>query len=372
MKHFRRYIQASASVAVFAIMLTAAISSVTAEGRDYVYTHGGAGIAEPYKTTTWDISGIGKLDRIQRRKAPQYRVYQGPSQKVVSLSEIVDERCLRYHTDGIGTRWISEETSLVGIAPDSLCYTNVFDASNLISGLQNGSGSTPQPGNPTEITYTAHGRYCNNAFITEQGVYSCAAHAYGHIILESDTIDAIMTVESRRYIADLSLRPIALPMDAIRDSLEEYTVTRYRWYSAAHPGLPIAVQTDISSRYVPDNTNIAAISALYSIAPESIRELRISANKDNAEKVAANIEARYNAGDIILSINPGMAFDLKIGISNLIGIPYYNNVLHIATSAETREITIPKLPILPSGRYILGLGIASSSEISNKQYIIVP
>ena len=167
-------------------------------------------------------------------------------------------------------------------------------------------------------------------------------------------------------------KAIALPMDAIRDSLEEYTVTRYRWYSAAHPGLPIAVQTDISSRYVPDNTNIAAISALYSIAPESIRELRISANKDNAEKVAANIEARYNAGDIILSINPGMAFDLKIGISNLIGIPYYNNVLHIATSAETREITIPKLPILPSGRYILGLGIASSSEISNKQYIIVP
>lgn len=183
MKHFRRYIQASASVAVFAIMLTAAISSVTAEGRDYVYTHGGAGIAEPYKTTTWDISGIRELDRIQRRKAPQYRVYQDPSKKVVSLSEIVDERCLRYHTDSIGTRWISEETSLVGIAPDSLCYTNVFDASNLISGLQNGSGSTPQPGNPTEFTYTAHGRYCNNAFITEQGVYSCAAHAYGHIIL---------------------------------------------------------------------------------------------------------------------------------------------------------------------------------------------
>ena len=81
MKHFRRYIQASASVAVFAIMLTAAISSVTAEGRDYVYTHGGAGIAEPYKTTTWDISGIGELDRIQRRKAPQYRVYQDPSKK---------------------------------------------------------------------------------------------------------------------------------------------------------------------------------------------------------------------------------------------------------------------------------------------------
>ena len=73
MKHFRRYIQASASVAVFAIMLTAAISSVTAEGRDYVYTHGGAGIAEPYKTTTWDISGIGELDLIQRRKAPQYQ-----------------------------------------------------------------------------------------------------------------------------------------------------------------------------------------------------------------------------------------------------------------------------------------------------------
>ena len=368
MRHRFLHIHANAKVAMPFFLLAVAILQTVAEGRPRTFTHGGAGLAEPHKADVWNMSGTEELDRGRRGNAPRYKASQDPARKSVSLSEIVDGRRMRYRTDSTGTRWTAEETALMCIVPDTACYTNVFDFSGHVSGPY--SGLRP---NILHVTgYTAHGRYCDNAHVAEQGVYSDMAPVYGRIIFGADTVDAVMTAETRRYTADLSCGNATRPLDAVRDSLEAYTVTRYRWYSTVQPGLPIAVQTDISSRFVPDGSDIASSSTLYTLAPEDLRALCVPAEGGTVEETVASIKARYSDGGITLSAMPGCALDLSVGVSSLTGVPYYNTVVRVAASGEPREITLPDLPVLPSGRYMLGVSAASTPEVIEKQYIIVP
>ena len=332
----------------------------------------GVGLHEPERSSLWNLSDVSTLDKAGLNRAPRYvstTVHDGDSTHTV-LSEIIDGRRMRYLVDGSKMIWIGEETSEMHIRVDTLCYTSAllpFDSGAVSLNLSvNSCGKN-------SCDYSAHGRYCNDMHIVEKGVYCTFQPQRGTIVLGPDSLDALLTIESRRYTADISGDVFSSLPDAVRDSLEIYTVTRYRWYVPDNYTMPIAVQTNTSSRSAIDGSEIDAASSLYTLASDDIKALaRPKDNLREVESVINNARAYYAAGSLHITLNSRMDLTIAIGVSSLDGIPYYSKTIRINGNDEEQDIVLTDLPSLPSGRYMVGINCTDISPVVNRLYIVVP
>ena len=326
----------------------------------------GVGLHEPERSSLWNLSDVSTLDKAGLSLAPRYvstTVHYGDSVRTI-VSEIIDGRRMRYLVDGSKMIWIGEETSEMHIEVDSLCYTSVL--SPYCSEAASLSGTLSRD-------YSAHGRYCNDMHIVEEGVYCTSRPQRGTIVLGPDSLDALLTIESRRYIADISGEAFSSLPDAARDSLEVYTVTRYRWYVPDNYTMPIAVQTNTSSRFAVDGREIDAVSSLYTLAFDDIKALaRPKDNLREIESVINNARAYYAAGSLRITLSSRMDLTIAIGVSSLDGIPYYSKTIRINGNDEEQDIVLTDLPSLPSGRYMVGINSSDVSPAVNRLYIVVP
>lgn len=253
---------------------------------------------------------------------------------------------------------------------DSLCYTSAllpFDSGAVSLNLSVNSCEK------NSCDYSAHGRYCNDMHIVEKGVYCTSQPQRGTIVLGPDSLDALLTIESRRYTADISGEAFSSLPDAVRDSLEIYTVTRYRWYVPDNYTMPIAVQTNMSSRSAIDGSEIDAASSLYTLASDEIKTLaRPKDNLREVESVINNARAYYATGNLHITLDSRMDLTITIGVSSLDGIPYYSKIIRINGNDEEQDIVLTDLPSLPSGRYMVGINCTDTSPVVNRMYIVVP
>ncbi len=326
----------------------------------------GVGLTEPERASLWNLSDVSTLDKAGLSLAPRYvstAVHDGDSARTV-LSEIIDGRRMRYLVDGSKMIWIGEETSEMHIMVDSLCYTSAL--------LPYDSGAASLSGTHSR-DYSAHGRYCNDMHIVEKGVYCTSRPQYGTIVLGPDSLDALLTIEFRRYTADISGDAFTSLPDAARDSLEVYTVTRYRWYVPDNYTMPIAVQTNTSSRFAVDGREIDAVSSLYTLAFDDIKALaRPKDNSREIESVINNARAYYASGSLHVTLTSRMDLTLAISVGSLDGIPYYSKTIRINGDDEEQDIVLTDLPSLPSGRYMVGIKSSDISPAVNRLYIVVP
>lgn len=333
----------------------------------------GVGLTEPERSSLWNFSDVSTLDKAGLNLAPRYvttAVHDGDSVRTV-ISEIIDGRRMRYYVDGSNLIWIGEETPEMHIMVDTLCYTTALlpfgdgAASLSLSGAHSCGKNSRD--------YSAHGRYCNNMYIVEKGIYCTTRPQHGTIVLGPDSLDALLTIESRRYTADISSDVFSSLPDAVRDSLEIYTVTRYRWYVSDNYSMPIAVQTNMSSRSAIDGSEIDAASSLYTLASDDIKALaRPKDNFRDIESVINNARAYYAAGSLHITLNSHLDLTIVIGVSSLDGIPYYSKTIHINGIDEEQDIVLTDLPSLPSGRYMVGINCSDIPAVVNRLYIVVP
>ena len=333
----------------------------------------GAGLAEPGHSSLWNLSDLPTLDKAGLNLAPRYvttTVHDGDSVRTV-ISEIIDGRRMRYLVDGSDLIWIGEETSEMHVVVDSLCHTSAlvpFGGGAASLGL---SGTHSCGENSRD--YSAHGRYCNNMHIAEKGVYCTSQPRRGTIVLGTDSLDAVLTAETRRYTADISGDVFSSLPDAVRDSLEIYTVTRYRWYVYGNYSMPVAVQTNTTSRSAIDGSVIDTASSLYTLASDDIKALACS--KDNlreAESVINNARAHYADGSLHITLSPRTDLAVAIGVSSLDGIPYYSKTILINGDDEEQDIVLTDLPSLPPGRYMVGINCPDISPVVSRLYVVVP
>lgn len=333
----------------------------------------GAGLTEPEHSSLWNLSDVSTLDKAGLNRAPRYvatTVHDGDSARTV-ISEIIDGRRMRYLVDGPNLIWIGEETSEMHIKVDSLCYTSALLPFCDIAASLSLSGANNQAENSCD--YTAHGRYCNNMHIVEKGVYCTSQPQHGTVVLGPDSLDALLTIETRRYIADISGDEFTSLPDAVRDSLEIYTVTRYRWYVSDNYSMPIAVQTNTSSQSAIDGSEIDAVSSLYTLASDEIKTF--ARPKDDTKEIASvinNARVYYAGGALHITLNSRMDLTVTIGVSSLDGIPYYSKTIHINGNDEEQDIELTDLPSLQSGRYMVGINSTDTSPVVNRLYIVVP
>ena len=257
------------------------------------------------------------------------------------------------------------------IVVDSLCYTSALLPFGDCAASLSLSGAHSRGKNIRD--YSAHGRYCNNMYIVEKGIYCTTQPQPGIIVSGPDSIDALLTIESRRYIADISGEAFSSLPDAARDSLEVYTVTRYRWYVPDNYTMPIAVQTNTSSRFAVDGREIDAVSSLYTLASDEIKTLaRPKDNLREVESVINNARAYYAAGSLRITLSSRMDLTIAISVGSLDGIPYYSKTIRINGNDEEQEIVLTDLPSLPSGRYMVGIKSPDMPSGVNRLYIVVP
>lgn len=333
----------------------------------------GVGLTEPERSSLWNLSDVSTLDKAGLNLAPRYvatSVHDGESVRTI-ISEIIDGRRMRYLVDGSNLIWIGEETPEMHIRVDTLCYTSALLPFGDCAASLNLSGAHSRGKNIRD--YSAHGRYCNNMYIVEKGIYCTTRPQPGIIVLGPDSLDALLTIESRRYTADISGDVFSSLPDAVRDSLEIYTVTRYRWYVSDNYSMPIAVQTNTSSRSAIDGSEIDAASSLYTLASDDIKALaRPKDNFRDIESVINNARAYYAAGSLHIILNSRMDLAIAIGVSSLDGIPYYSKTIHINGIEEEQDIVLTDLPSLPSGRYMVGINCSDTPAVVNRLYIVVP
>ena len=333
----------------------------------------GVGLTEPERSSLWNLSDVSTLDKAGLNLAPRYvatSVHDGESVRTI-ISEIIDGRRMRYLVDGSNLIWIGEETPEMHIRVDTLCYTSALLPFGDCAASLNLSGAHSRGKNIRD--YSAHGRYCNNMYIVEKGIYCTTRPQPGIIVLGPDSLDALLTIESRRYTADISGDVFSSLPDAVRDSLEIYTVTRYRWYVSDNYSMPIAVQTNTSSRSAIDGSEIDAASSLYTLASDDIKALaRPKDNFRDIESVINNARAYYAAGSLHIILNSRMDLAIAIGVSSLDGIPYYSKTIHINGIDEEQDIVLTDLPSLPSGRYMVGINCSDTPAVVNRLYIVVP
>ncbi len=331
----------------------------------------GVGLTEPEHSSQWNLSDVTVLDKTGINLAPRYittTVHYGDSVHTV-ISEIIDGRRMRYLVAGSNLIWVGEETPDMHISVDSLCYTSALLPFGDVAASLSVFGTHNCGKNSRD--YSAHGHYCNNMHIVEKGIYCTTQPQRGTIVLGTDSLDALLTMETRRYIADISGDVFSSLPDAVRDSLEIYTVTRYRWY-LSDSYIPVAVQTNTSSRYVIDGSEIDAASSLYTLASDDIKTLaRTKDNLKEIESVINNARAYYADGNLHITLNSRMDLTITIGVSSLDGIPYYNKTIHINGIDEEQDIALADMPSLPSGRYMVGIN-SDISPIVNRMYIVVP
>lgn len=333
----------------------------------------GVGLTEPERSSLWNLSDVSTLDKAGLNLAPRYvatSVHDGDSVRTI-ISEIIDGRRMRYLVDGSNLIWIGEETPEMHIMVDTLCYTSALLPFGDCAASLNLSGAHSRGKSIRD--YSAHGRYCNNMYIVEKGIYCTTRPQPGTIVLGPDSLDALLTIESRRYTADISGDVFSSLPDAVRDSLEIYTVTRYRWYVSDNYSMPIAVQTNTSSRSAIDGSEIDAASSLYTLASDDIKALaRPKDNFRDIESVINNARAYYAAGSLHIILNSRMDLAIAIGVSSLDGIPYYSKTIHINGIDEEQDIVLTDLPSLPSGRYMVGINCSDTPAVVNRLYIVVP
>lgn len=333
----------------------------------------GVGLTEPERSSLWNLSDVSTLDKAGLNLAPRYvatSVHDGDSVHTI-ISEIIDGRRMRYLVDGSNLIWIGEETPEMHIMVDTLCYTSALLPFGDCAASLNLSGAHSRGKSIRD--YSAHGRYCNNMYIVEKGIYCTTRPQPGTIVLGPDSLDALLTIESRRYTADISGDVFSSLPDAVRDSLEIYTVTRYRWYVSDNYSMPIAVQTNTSSRSAIDGSEIDAASSLYTLASDDIKALaRPKDNFRDIESVINNARAYYAAGSLHIILNSRMDLAIAIGVSSLDGIPYYSKTIHINGIEEEQDIVLTDLPSLPSGRYMVGINCSDTPAVVNRLYIVVP
>ncbi len=334
--------------------------------------HGG-GLTEPERASLWNLSDVSTLDKAGLSLAPRYvstTVHYGDSVRTI-VSEIIDGRRMRYLVDGSKMIWIGEETAQMHIVVDSLCYTSALLPFGDCAASLSLSGAHSRGKNIRD--YSAHGRYCNNMYIVEKGIYCTTQPQPGIIVSGPDSIDALLTIESRRYTADISGDVFSSLPDAVRDSLEIYTVTRYRWYVPDNYTMPIAVQTNTSSRFAVDGREIDAVSSLYTLASDEIKTLaRPKDNLREVESVINNARAYYAAGSLHVTLTSRMDLTIAISVGSLDGIPYYSKTVRINGDDEEQDIVLTDLPSLPSGRYMVGINSSDVSPAVNRLYIVVP
>lgn len=325
-----------------------------------IISHRGPGLSNPERTTRWDMSDVGQLDENARKDAPCYRrTVLSITPPIVAISEIIDGRRMLYRADSIGMRWIGEETPLMRVRTDSLCLTNVLD-SNRFANIESSTYS-----------FTAQGKYCGRAHIIEQGEYSSMAPVSGVIVSGSDTINAVMTTEKRYYTADIRTNVPGQPLNASRDSLEIYSIVRYRWYATSvETDIPIAVQTDMSSFDGVDYTPIASSSVLYSVSPAEFHRIADLDDNQDIKEAIAGAKVEYRNGVLYVTLPAHTAFDVIIGISDLGGIPYHNETIHIDEAEQ--NIVLSDLPVLRPGQYIVGIKSVKHPDFTKKSYIFVP
>ena len=333
----------------------------------------GVGLTEPERSSLWNLSDVSTLDKAGLNLAPRYvatSVHDGDSVRTI-ISEIIDGRRMRYLVDGSNLIWIGEETPEMHIRVDTLCYTSALLPFGDCAASLNLSGAHSRGKSIRD--YSAHGRYCNNMYIVEKGIYCTTRPHPGTIVLGPDSLDALLTIESRRYTADISGDVFSSLPDAVRDSLEIYTVTRYRWYVSDNYSMLIAVQTNTSSRSAIDGSEIDAASSLYTLASDDIKALaRPKDNFRDIESVINNARAYYAAGSLHIILNSRMDLAIAIGVSSLDGIPYYSKTIHINGIEEEQDIVLTDLPSLPSGRYMVGINCSDTPAVVNRLYIVVP
>ncbi len=363
------YMRYSFTVLLTLMMFYGWASPSVATGRFVCH---GVGLHEPERSSLWNLSDVSTLDKAGINRAPRYvttAVHDGDSVHTV-LSEIIDGRRMRYLVDDSKMIWIGEETSEMHIMVDSLCYTSALRP------FGSGAASLNLSDNNCEknsCDYSAHGRYCTDMHIIEKGVYCTSQPQRGTIVLGPDSLDALLTIESRRYIADISGEAFSSLPDAVRDSLEIYTVTRYRWYVPDNYTMPIAVQTNMSSKSAIDGSEIDAASSLYTLASDEIKTLaRPKDNSREIETVINNARASYVAGSLHVTLTSRMDLILAISVSSLDGIPYYSKTIRINGNDEEQDIVLTNLPSLPSARYMVGIKSSDISPVVSRLYIVVP
>lgn len=346
--------------AVVSANVVAANSAATNNVAANIISHRGPGLSNPEKMTMWDMSAVEQLDDNVRKDAPRYRhTVLSMTPPVVAISEIVDGRRMIYRADSIGMRWIGEETPLMRVRTDSLCLTNVLDSKRLTN-IESGT-----------YRFTAQGKYCGRAHIMEQGEYSSLLPVYGVIVSGSDTINVVMTTEKRHYTADIMSEVPIQPLDASRDSLEVYTIVRYRWYATSgETDIPIAVQTDMSSFDGVDYTPIAFSSVLYSVSPAEFHRMADMEDNRDIKETIAGAKVEYRDGVLYVTLTAHTSFDAIIGISDLGGIPYHNETVHIDEAEQ--KIILSDLPALRPGQYIVGIKSVKHPDFTKKSYIFVP
>ncbi len=335
----------------------------------------GVGLTEPEHSSLWNLLDVTVLDKTGVNLAPRYvttTMHNADSVHTV-ISEIIDGRRMRYLVAGPNLIWIGEETPDMHISVDSLCYTSaLLPFANNTPSLNAIAMSDSQSRMETCRDYSAHGHYCNNMHIIEKGIYCTSQPQRGTIVLGTDSLDALLTMETRRYIADISGDVFSSLPDAVRDSLEIYTVTRYRWY-VSDSYIPVAVQTNTSSRYVINGNEIDAASSLYTLASDDIKTLaRTKDNLKEIETVINNARAYYADGNLHITLNSQMDLTITIGVSSLDGIPYYSKTIHINGIDEEQDIALADMPSLPSGRYMVGITCSDMPMVVNRMYIVVP
>lgn len=302
---------------------------------------GCAGSATSLPGDVWRFDNVEALSGDRAGNAPRYVLRDGGEHDGVHLdylSEVIDGRRLDYQChDRESVWWLGEQTSQHSIKPASQPQVKAFGK---MVGFVSSDVSS----------FEAHGRY-GKGFIAEVGEYESTKPTPCTVVMGGDTVRATVSTERREFLAKISHTLIRMPLNAERDSLESYTITRRRWFTADEPVL-IGVQTVSESRGYGDKQP-EITSQFYTISPSEFADLADCQRKENKD-ILKNAQATFENGFINISLpeNSGdIGVWVDVSLTSLDGsyCPAFG-LRFVGTSFSRYDVSK-----LPPGQYMLTL-----------------